>query len=1502
MFDVSGYDVLYTATSENAKALKTVTLTVKDEGKPVVMIKGNNVAEVNKRFTFPEISVYDDSGKTENTIEVYDDANHKVSSDEEGFTPAQIGEYELRVTAKDDDGNEGSRVFKIFARSQIKENELDAFDDAGLAYTAYSQGKSGELNQGVKSQAVFSAFKKSVRSGGSAMFESGSGERTGIYLSPRMDSANLQGDTYDYISVWYFIADGLGQEHEVIYGTGKKTVQSNVWQELRITGDEVGNFTRWFFNLRTGHSPIMEVSNGMLPCKVFVDDVYAVKTAENRIDGLKESYAMNEAVTFTAGSGVKTDLYYNGTVEEAESGVLPEQAGQYTLFAYANDDTTVEAYNFTVGTLSVDTLSQSWFTVGKDSKLPRALLTDGDQETDGEIEFYLYNLVNGEKTEITDKTVRVNDNSVALFLQAESAAGIKTSRLVFPVVSVYEAGMILDYSNPNVAASLEGNGEWLEEYKGLNGVMRMYSDGKLSDRAMWSWGNWTPIFAKDYYGSFTHITFELYAEGADRFTSLAYAVENAVHPDGSVHNHDIVLKGKLVDGYNRVSLPMDEFLPFYQYYVEQPFFWIGSSDSFNLYFDAIRATNELTVTNQAGDNVIAGSHTLSDDHVSVFTAAGCEAADIERKIYSSDGLIAESGDTFVVEGDKTYTVVYSAIGSDGRPYTASYSFTAWNEKYRDTLYAIDSESDLGGRHDNITFLDSYEGETGVMKVKGGADWQWLMRGVTPVFRKDYYSNVDLIVLRVRTDSKFTFALLAENSPAPYCDTVTVTNRDSWLDYAIPIDPFYNNWEDYVGALMLFSNGNGENTNLYISEIRVAKKAEIANNTPDVFAGNYTINDNKQTAFAGCTDLQCKVYEEGTELVISGDTFTTVAGKTYTVVYTAKDSGRDVYGSYSFVVHDLSEAGLVYDFATVNGLGGYNTEKLEWLASYQGETGVVKFTNGATDWDTAWCLNGIKPLFGKTYYDQCDYLVLRLYSSEKAWMNFAVEGDSADDRAYINFQTNGEGWADYYVPIDGFLGKWDMFGTSILWATHARELYLSEIRAVKKAEITSQITGNQALGSEITLSDNAGTAIGANAVCTVLTPTQGEIAVTNGKFTPTEEGVYTVRYRAISDTGIITQGSYTIAVKDGSLLYDFRTQAGLGGYNTQKLEWLASYQGETGVVKFTNGATDWDTAWCLNGIKPLFGKTYYDQCDYLVLRLYSSEKAWMNFAVEGDSADDRAYINFQTNGEGWADYYVPIDGFLGKWDMFGTSILWATHARELYLSEIRAVKKAEITSQITGNQALGSEITLSDNAGTAIGANAVCTVLTPTQGEIAVTNGKFTPTEEGVYTVRYRAISATGIITQSSYTIAVKDGSLLYDFRTQAGLGGYKGDGCLEWLGTYDGRNDVVKFTNLGAEGEWCPAWLCRDISPIFSKEYYQEFNFVEFELYSTEACWFKLFAENVGDADENSLVFQTSAETGWHTYKISITPLLEHWDDFTTQLMLSTHLREFYISSLRVTK
>ena len=294
---------------------------------------------------------------------------------------------------------------------------------------------------------------------------------------------------------------------------------------------------------------------------------------------------------------------------------------------------------------------------------------------------------------------------------------------------------------------------------------------------------------------------------------------------------------------------------------------------------------------------------------------------------------------------------------------------------------------------------------------------------------------------------------------------------------------------------------------------------------------------------------------------------------------------------------------------------------------------------------------------------------------------------------------------------------------------------------------------------------------------------------------------------------------------------------------------------------------------------------------------------MNFAVEGDSAADKEYINFQTNGEGWADYYVPIDGFLGKWDMFGRSILWSTHARELYLSEIRAVKKAEITSQITGNQALGSEITLSDNAGTVIGENAVCTVLTPTQGEIAVTNGKFTPTEEGVYTVRYKAISDTGIITQGSYTIAVKDGSLLYDFRTQAGLGGYRDDGCLEWLGTYDGRNDVVKYTNREEKvGDWCPAWLCRGISPIFSKEYYQEFNFVEFELYSTEACWFQLYAENLGAADDNGLVFQTNAEAGWHTYKIPITPLLEHWDDFTTKLMLSTYLREFYITSLRVTK
>ena len=415
----------------------------------------------------------------------------------------------------------------------------------------------------------------------------------------------------------------------------------------------------------------------------------------------------------------------------------------------------------------------------------------------------------------------------------------------------------------------------------------------------------------------------------------------------------------------------------------------------------------------------------------------------------------------------------------------------------------------------------------------------------------------------------------------------------------------------------------------------------------------------------------------------------------------------------------------------------------------------------------------------------------------------------------------------------------------------------------------------------------------------------EITLSENTFTA-EEGTYTVVYTAKDSAGKAVYGSYSFNVVDISkagLVYDFATVNGLGGYNTQNLEWLALYQGENGVVKFTNrNAEDWDTAWCLSGIKPLFGKTYYDQCDYLVLRLYSSEKAWMNFAVEGDSAADRAYINFQTNGEGWADYYVSIAGFLGKWDMFGTSILWATHARELYLSEIRAVKKAEITSQITGNQALGSEITLSDNAGTVIGANAVCTGLTPTQGEIAVTNGNFTPTEEGVYTVRYKAISATGIITQSSYTIAVKDGSLLYDFRTQAGLGGYRGNGCLEWLGTYDGRNDVVKFTNPGAEGDWCSAWLCRDISPIFSKEYYQEFNFVEFELYSTEACWFKLFAENVGDADDNSLVFQTNAEAGWHTYKISITHLLEHWDDFTTQLMLSTHLREFYISSLRVTK
>lgn len=111
--DIDGYTVVYTAETGKTPQTQTLTLTVKDEEKPTVVIDDPKDGTVGEEYTLPEITFSDLSGKISTssvTLYYVGDTDEKVDFTEEAgarkFTPNKTGEYSVVAYAKDEAGNE----------------------------------------------------------------------------------------------------------------------------------------------------------------------------------------------------------------------------------------------------------------------------------------------------------------------------------------------------------------------------------------------------------------------------------------------------------------------------------------------------------------------------------------------------------------------------------------------------------------------------------------------------------------------------------------------------------------------------------------------------------------------------------------------------------------------------------------------------------------------------------------------------------------------------------------------------------------------------------------------------------------------------------------------------------------------------------------------------------------------------------------------------------------------------------------------------------------------------------------------------------------------------------------------------------------------------------------------------------------------------------------------------------------------------------------------------
>ncbi len=849
------------------------------------------------------------------------------------------------------------------------------------------------------------------------------------------------------------------------------------------------------------------------------------------------------------------------------------------------------------------------------------------------------------------------------------------------------------------------------------------------------------------------------------------------------------------------------------------------------------------------------------------------------EIRSKYGLIdATKSGEFTPEQKGDYTVVYSFLDSEGKPVNGSYPVIVFDEEQAGTLWDTDREAGLGSADGKIfSWLSKYDGEKGVIRWKGKGDnvWGWCFRNVQPMFDKAYYTGCDTLVFKVKTDDPDGMASILYFAEGKSYDLANTAVTGDWTEVEIPLanlsntttaceGNFENFWERFVtnNSSMIYCSGrSSDDVSIYIADIWLVKKATVESDVQFVSVGeNVTLNDNAKTVLKGYSDVSCQILRpDGTKAAVKNSSFKADEQGSYTVIYRGFDAeDRVVRASYRISAYPEEYRGTLWNTDSETSLGNYSKKIFSWLPEYDGEKGVIRW-KGTGDDVWGWIFRDMKPLFAKEYYEGCNTLLVKVRTDDPdgaARLLYFAENQKYD-LEIVNVTDN---WTEVEIPLanksthadaceGNFENFWEKFivgNSSMIYCMDRSSddvsIYIADIKLVQKKEVTSSVTmGN--LDGDLTLSDNSTEVFAEldNLTRTVIGPDGKERTVTNGRFTPDKNGIYTVVYKANDRAGRMIYGSYLIRVYPAGMLWD--TDSGLaafGSYHTKLYEWLPEYDGEKGVVRWKGeGENVW--GWIFRNTMPVFEKSYYEGNDTLVFKVKTDDPdgmAGLLYYAENQKYD-LARITVTGN---WTEVEIPLanksthaeaceGNFENFWEKFVTessSMIYGMDRSSddvsIYIADISLVKKATVNNQVhfTG---VGEQVTISDDAATVFaGCSGVsCQVLRPDGTKVSASDGSFRADMQGDYTVIYTGYDADGKYIRASYTIsAYKEEyrGVLWNTDSAAALGGHS-SAIYSWMSEYDGEEGVIRWKG---EGDNIWGWIFRNRKPMFAKEYYEGCN------------------------------------------------------------------------------
>ena len=337
---------------------------------------------------------------------------------------------------------------------------------------------------------------------------------------------------------------------------------------------------------------------------------------------------------------------------------------------------------------------------------------------------------------------------------------------------------------------------WHESYDGEEGVLQINKTTANTESYVGSTNstNWKAVFEQAHYEGAIGLSFRVKLV-ADKSTNVVAYGKNGSPKIDSLLNHGLTING----GWQDIVLPVDV----YENYdaLCGMYFYTSSSGAYSLYLDEITVVYNHTVN-------------FSD---------GVEAQTVQTGSLATEPTVSKEGYYFLgwYNGDTKFDFT--------QPVTSDVTLTAkWVPV--DMWYGFDDETctEVWTSADvTLTWLDSFDGEDGVLRIDKGAAYVERYLGSTNAINwqaaldAEYYENAVALSFRIQLVSAQSAQVVALGKGWQLAGQSLLSNgmkpNVGWQDIVIPYD-VYANYE-LLNGLFFYLSASGAFT-LYIDQITV----------------------------------------------------------------------------------------------------------------------------------------------------------------------------------------------------------------------------------------------------------------------------------------------------------------------------------------------------------------------------------------------------------------------------------------------------------------------------------------------------------------------------------------------------------------------------------------------------------------------------------------------------------------------------------------------------------